>query len=60
MARSEGIKVSHVVLRLNASATEGRMLRRSGYVEATQDALKSVATAPTATGAAVVLVVAHV
>jgi len=47
-------------VRLKVSATEGSSERRLGYVEATQVALKSVATAPTATGAAELLVVEQV
>lgn len=43
-------------VRLNCSATLGRAARRSGYVEATQVALKRVATAPMDNGAAVALV----
>ncbi len=44
-------------VRLNWSATLGRAARRSGYVEAMQEALKRVAMAPSATGAAVAFVV---
>jgi hypothetical protein len=41
------------VVRLNCNATFGRARRRSGYVAAMHEALKRVATAPRATGAAV-------
>ena len=54
MARLDGESVAwSAEVRLNCNATLGRTASRSGYVEAMHVALKSVARAPTATGAAV-------
>lgn len=46
--------------RLKCSASFGSWCSRSGYDDATQLALKSVATAPAATGSAVAFVTSHV
>ncbi len=58
MGRLAGDRVFWLAeVRLNWSATLGRAARRSGYVEAMQEALKRVAMAPSATGASVAFVV---
>lgn len=54
------MRVFSCVVRLNCNASFGRIESKSGYVEATQLALKRVATAPTAVGTAVALAVSHV
>jgi hypothetical protein len=53
MAKLDGERVLwSFEVRLNCNATLGRTARRSGYVEATQEELYRVATAPIDTGAA--------
>lgn len=58
MARLAGASV--LPLRLKLRVILGSMARKSGYMEATHEALNRVANAPTWTGTAVVLLKSQV
>lgn len=59
-AEEEEVEAAREAGRSKDSARRGSMWRMSGYVDATHEALKSVATAPLATGTAVALLVSQV